>query len=115
MSLDIHVYGVDTCILPDDPNYNKISYEPNNKFVWQDFYTLNCNNKFNRESAFGLRDNAPIFVKDNNDTDFTWNTGIYTYKEFMKLTDEQYPNISDLKKYTVDKYPKTKYIFVSIF
>ena len=115
MSLDVHIYGVDTCILPNDPNY-KISYdEPNNKFIWFDFYTLNCNNKFNGEYAFSLRNNAPIFVKDNNDSDFTWDTGIYTHEEFMELTDEQYPNISDLKKYTVDRYPKTKYIFVCIF
>lgn len=110
MGYDLTFKGSNTCNI-DGADYATTI----NDYVYDDFFTLNSD--FGWTDGFEIRDNAPIFVKDNGTNDFTWDTGIYPYEDLVckLLGKSKFNKTYEFLLSEIQKRPKTKYIFIQIF
>lgn len=111
MGFDLHICGSETCLTPLDKEY-KIQWESNNDFRFSIYIDLSWEDDLSTMKKIVVE--APVFVKDNCDSDFTFNTGIWEWDDFFALKEENYPDISRIQE-QVKEYPKTKYLFIALF
>ena len=120
MGLDLKIFGSMTNWTPDNPKYKDYekkgkggwSNEVINDIRWSEFIELTSEDW---AEAVHLVKDAPLFTKENGDVDFTWDTGIYTSEELVKLVSESNSQLAIKIQGVLLKQPNTNYFFVQIF
>ena len=120
MGLDLKIIGSMTNWTPDNPKYK--DYEKkgkggwSNKVIndirWSEFIDLTSEDW---TEALHLVREAPLFAEDNGDVDFTWDTGIYTSEELVKLISESNSNLAIKIQKVLMEQLNTKYFFIQLF
>ena len=111
MGFDLNVIFSNTCITPKDPNYTE-----NISDIKGGCY-IQVNNAL--DTAIRLVSDAPVRAQDNNDSVFTWDTGIWKYDDFMHLDELKFPGISriqqEIREELIKQSEIVKYLFIGLF